>query len=118
MLKAVFQGAGRAIKQPYHFVNVVKHKAYSIAKHRHTSEIEQELSLFGRSRHPDFVYSSFNSYKAGILSTCYANLAGKHDEDDLIDLYKKYYKNDYFIRVYENGICLKSIMWLVQILLI
>lgn len=102
--KSGVSGAGRAIKQPYHFCECSETlKAYSIAKHRHTSEIEQELSLLAGQD----ILISFTPHlipiKRGILSTCYANLAGKHDEDDLIDLYKKYYKNDYFIRVYENG---------------
>jgi len=79
-------------------------KAYKIATHRHTSEIEQELSLVAGSP----ITLSFTPHlvpmKRGIFATIYANLKGKHTKEELIDLYQKFYKDEYFVRVYADGL--------------
>ena len=78
-------------------------KAYKIATHRHTSEIEQELSLLAGE---DIVLSftpHLVPFKRGIYSTMYANLNGAAEYEELIALYKEFYKDEYFIRVLDGG---------------
>jgi len=97
-------GAGRAISLDLHFCECTENiKAYKIATHRHTSEIEQELSLIAGEN----ITLSFTPHlmpiKRGILSTCYANLRGEYKAKEIIDVFKKYYNNEYFVRVYDEG---------------
>lgn len=77
-------------------------KAYSIGSHRHTPEIEQELS----SVYGDSVKVTFTPHlipmQRGILSTCYAYLNSEYTLDDVYSVYKDFYKNEPFVRVRED----------------
>ncbi|MGI6151347.1 MAG: N-acetyl-gamma-glutamyl-phosphate reductase [Christensenellales bacterium] len=78
-------------------------KAYSVAKHRHTSEIEQELSKLGGSA----VTLSFTPHllpiNRGILATSYATLAGKRSAKELLDVYCAFYADEPFVTVLPEG---------------
>lgn len=103
--KSGVTGAGRGLALDYHFCECTENmKAYKIGTHRHTSEIEQELSLLaGRD-----IMLSFTPHlvpmKRGILATCYANLAQKATQEELIRLYQEFYKGEHFVRVYAKGL--------------
>lgn len=102
--KSGVTGAGRGLALAYHFCECTENtKAYKVATHRHTSEIEQELSkAAGRE-----VIISFTPQlipqKRGILSTIYINLNKECTTEELVELYKDFYKGEYFIRVKEAG---------------
>jgi len=78
-------------------------KAYAVATHRHTPEIEQELSAVSLEN----VMISFTPHlvpmNRGILSTCYASLKKDITTEDVISLYRDFYKDDYFIKII-NGL--------------
>lgn len=102
--KSGVSGAGRGMKQNLQFCEVNESaKAYSIGTHRHTSEIEQELSLLAG----DDVVLSFTPHllpiSRGILSTIYADLQTKVSTADILALYHDFYNNEPFVRVYELG---------------
>ena len=74
--------------------------------HRHTSEIEQELSLLAGKD----ILVSFTPHllpmKRGILATIYANLGNSGAEmttSKLIETYREFYKNDKFVRILDEG---------------
>ena len=77
-------------------------KAYGIASHRHTPEIEQELSLV----YGDSVKITFTPHlipmQRGILATCYAYLNEAHTLEGLYAIYKDFYKDQPFVRVRED----------------
>ena len=103
--KSGVTGAGRNTALDYSFCECTENaKAYKIGTHRHTSEIEQELSKLAGEE----ILVSFTPHlipqKRGILSTMYANLKKDVDTQELIKLYKKYYDGEYFVRVYESGL--------------
>ena len=103
--KSGVTGAGRNTALDYSFCECTENaKAYKIGTHRHTSEIEQELSKLAGEE----ILVSFTPHlipqKRGILSTMYANLKKDTDTQELIELYKKYYDGEYFVRVYESGL--------------
>lgn len=103
--KSGVTGAGRGVSIDYHFCECTENmKAYKIATHRHTSEIEQELSLLAG----EDIILSFTPHlvplKRGILATIYANLNGEFSKEDLIKMYKDFYENEYFVRIYEKGL--------------
>ncbi|NLY42690.1 MAG: N-acetyl-gamma-glutamyl-phosphate reductase [Clostridiaceae bacterium] len=102
--KSGVSGAGRNVSLDYHFCECTENmKAYKIATHRHTSEIEQELSLVANTN----VQVSFTPHlvpmKRGILSTMYANLKESLTTSQVLDIFKDYYKGEYFIRIYDEG---------------
>ena len=102
-------GAGRGAKVPNLFCEVNENmKPYGVTNHRHTPEIEQELSLAAGRR----VIINFTPHLApmnrGILATEYASLVptadGTYpDTDAVMAAYEKYYGKEYFIRVLEPG---------------
>lgn len=103
--KSGVTGAGRTEALPYQFCECTENmKAYKIAKHRHTSEIEQELSLLAG----EDIMLSFTPHlvplKRGILATCYANLKEITSREALVDVYKSFYKDEHFVRVQESGV--------------
>lgn len=102
--KSGVSGAGRSATQDTHFPEVNEgFKAYKVGEHRHTPEIEQELSLLAGSA----ITISFTPHllpvNRGIFSTVYASLKGNADEDSIISLYNKFYAEEKFIRVYQKG---------------
>ena len=88
--KSGVTGAGRSEKLPYSFCETDETvKAYSVGTHRHTSEIEQELSLAAG----EDIVLSFTPHlvpvKRGIISTIYASMLKKGaGEDDIIKAYR------------------------------
>lgn len=102
--KSGVTGAGRGLALPSMFCECTETmKAYKIATHRHTSEIEQELS---HAANEDIILSftpHLAPMKRGILATCYINLKEKKTTAELIALYKDFYKGERFIRIYDEG---------------
>ncbi len=103
--KSGVTGAGRGLAIDYHFCECTESmKAYKVATHRHTSEIEQELSLLAG----EDIKLSFTPHlvpmKRGIFATEYANLKQNVTTEELIAVYKEFYKDEPFVRVYEKGL--------------
>jgi len=103
--KSGVTGAGRGISLGTHFDEVNESvKAYKIASHRHTPEIEEQLSYAA----DESVVLSFTPHlipmNRGILATCYASLNDAYSYDDIKSAYEKYYKDEYFIRLTKEGV--------------
>jgi N-acetyl-gamma-glutamyl-phosphate reductase len=102
--KSGVTGAGRTTTLDYSFCECTENmKAYKIATHRHTSEIEQELSKFASKD----IMVSFTPHlvplKRGILATIYANLTKDVTDEEIYNMYKEFYKGEQFVRIYEPG---------------
>lgn len=102
--KSGTSGAGRGLKEGSLYCEVNEgFKAYGIANHRHTPEIEQELSLLAGKP----VIVSFTPHllpvNRGILSTCYASLVGSDSTSRLLEIYQEFYLNERFVRVLPEG---------------
>jgi N-acetyl-gamma-glutamyl-phosphate reductase len=99
-------GAGRS-KQTlsYHFPELNENASpYGVGgTHRHTPEIEQELSQLADEK----VQVSFTPHlipvTRGILTTSYANLTRKVSSEDLIALYRTAYEREPFVIVLDKG---------------
>ncbi len=104
--KSGTSGAGRGAKVQNLYCEVNENiKAYGVASHRHTPEIEEQLSYAaGRP-----VTISFTPHlvpmNRGILVTAYASLAKPAKEQELREIYDHYYQNEYFVRVLKKGVC-------------
>ena len=102
--KSGTSGAGRGAKVDNLFCEVNENmKAYGVASHRHTPEIEEQLSYAAGIP----VTISFTPHlvpmNRGILVTAYASLNGNVSEDEARAVYNKYYGNEYFVRVLDKN---------------
>lgn len=74
-------------------------KAYNIGMHRHTPEIEQEISkVYGDKLNITFT-PHLMPMKRGILATCYVNAVTFCTDDDIYSIYERFYGRFPFIRV-------------------
>ncbi|HUJ08595.1 MAG TPA: N-acetyl-gamma-glutamyl-phosphate reductase [Verrucomicrobiae bacterium] len=94
-------GAGRKVADEYLFTECNESvRAYGIPKHRHISEIEQELSLLAGAS----VVISFTPHlvpiNRGIVSTSYMTVSGRAGE--ALAAYRDFYKGERFVRVTES----------------
>ena len=101
--KSGTSGAGRGAKVPNLFCEVNENiKAYGVTIHRHTPEIEEQLSYAAGEE----VIINFTPHlvpmQRGILVTAYANLKKKVTYDEVRAIYDKYYGNEFFIRVLDK----------------
>lgn len=103
--KSGTSGAGRKSDVSYSFSEVGRgFKAYKIASHRHTPEIEQELSLISGSDIKVNFTPHLLPVSRGILSTIYAKLTKDIELDNILKIYNTTYKNEPFVRVLDKGI--------------
>ncbi|OGW33356.1 MAG: N-acetyl-gamma-glutamyl-phosphate reductase [Nitrospirae bacterium GWC2_42_7] len=103
--KSGTSGAGRKADLSISFCEVNEgFKAYVIGTHRHTPEIEQELSLLAGKKISVNFTPHLLPVDRGILSTIYAPLNKKSDTASILKIYKKVYTGEPFIRVLDEGI--------------
>ena len=103
--KSGTSGAGRGAKTDNLYCEVNESiKAYGVASHRHTPEIEEQLSyVAGRP-----VTISFTPHLVpmdrGILVTAYASLTRDVGDEEVRAAYEACYKDEYFVRVLEKDV--------------
>jgi N-acetyl-gamma-glutamyl-phosphate reductase len=96
---------GRKIDPMYLYTEANENvQAYGIASHRHTPEIEQELSaLAGRP-----VVVSFTPHlvplNRGLYTTASVPLERPGTTGELVDLYREFYAGEPFVRVLDEGL--------------
>lgn len=97
-------GAGKSLTEDTHFpkCNESFHP-YKIASHRHTPEIEQELSKMAHQAVHVMFTPHLLPVNRGIISTIYVPLKDNVDFDDVYDIYQMTYQDEYFIRVLPKG---------------
>jgi N-acetyl-gamma-glutamyl-phosphate reductase len=78
-------------------------KAYKVGGHRHTPEIEQELSILAGQEMKISFTPHLLPVKRGILSTIYAKLEKDVRVEDAVALYREFYREEPFIRVCRAG---------------
>lgn len=103
--KSGVSGAGRAISLGSHYAEINDSiKAYNIGVHRHTPEIEQELSKLA----DESLIISFSPHLTpmtrGILSTIYSQLKKDISTEQLLEVYREFYQDKYFVRVLPKGV--------------
>ncbi len=102
--KSGASGAGRQADPRYGFCEINEDfTPYAVASHRHTPEIEQELSVAAGQK----VIIDFTPHllpvNRGIISTIYLRLAEKIDTARALSIYRKFYKAEPFVRVLGEG---------------
>jgi N-acetyl-gamma-glutamyl-phosphate reductase len=98
--KSGVSGAGRGATDQTHFVSVDENmNAYSVPRHRHTPEIEQELAVLGADRPITFT-PHLIPLDQGELVSCYVTTAnGGLSETDARAIYLEAYADEAFVEV-------------------
>ena len=104
--KSGTSGAGRGAKVDNLYCEVNENiKAYGVANHRHTPEIEEQLGYAAGQP----VTLNFTPHlvpmNRGILITAYASLKKDVTYAEAKSLYQKYYEKEKFVRVLDEGVC-------------
>jgi N-acetyl-gamma-glutamyl-phosphate reductase len=100
--KSGVSGAGRSATQDSHFNECNETlKAYNVASHRHTPEIEEQLAACSTTSFCTSFTPHLVPMNRGILVTTYASLATNISEKELYDIYSSFYGNELFIRLFS-----------------
>ena len=104
--KSGTSGAGRGAKVDNLFCEVNENmKAYGVATHRHTPEIEEQLGYAAGQE----IVLNFTPHlvpmNRGILVTAYASLKEKVSYETVKAAYDKYYEKEKFVRELEKDVC-------------
>ena len=104
--KSGTSGAGRGAKVDNLYCEVNENiKAYGVAGHRHTPEIEEQLGYAAGKE----ILLNFTPHlvpmNRGILITAYASLKKEVSYEEVKAAYDKYYENETFVRVLDRDVC-------------
>ena len=104
--KSGTSGAGRGAKVDNLFCEVNENmKAYGVATHRHTPEIEEQLGYACGEKITINFTPHLVPMNRGILATAYASLKKDVTYEEVKAIYDKYYVNEKFVRVLEKDVC-------------
>ncbi len=74
---------------------------YNVVNHRHTYEMEQELSLLA-SKHVTVHFTPvYVPVVRGILDICHGHYSKSISRDEVLSLYRDFYKDSPFVKVYD-----------------
>lgn len=101
--KTGVSGAGKKVSATFHYpARYENMNAYKLAGHQHVCEVERELSL----QYGETVMLTFTAHVLpicrGIMSTLYAQMDKSMTEEQAIDLYRDFYRDSPFVRVYGS----------------
>ena len=104
--KSGTSGAGRGAKVANLYCEVNESiKAYGVGTHRHTPEIEEQLS-YAAGEDVKLVFTPhLVPMNRGILVTAYADLKEGVTDEMIRSAYEKHYADEYFIRLLERDVC-------------
>ena len=101
--KSGTSGAGRGAKVNNLYCEVNENiKAYGVGNHRHTPEIEEQLTYASGEQALINFTPHLVPMNRGILITAYGNLKKKVSYEEVKAIYDKYYKDEYFVRVLDE----------------
>ncbi|WP_213085682.1 N-acetyl-gamma-glutamyl-phosphate reductase [Heyndrickxia vini] len=98
--KSGISGAGRNTSIGNLFAEINENmKAYKIGLHQHIPEIEQNLKVISGEETRITFTTHLVPMTRGIMCTIYVDLMESIRTQEMIDLYKETYKNEYFVRI-------------------
>jgi N-acetyl-gamma-glutamyl-phosphate reductase len=93
-------GAGRKIEADYLFAECNESmRPYGVPKHRHLSEIEEQLSVFAREKVTIQFTPHLVPLNRGIITTIHVDLIQKIDTNSINSIYEKAYGDEPFVRL-------------------
>jgi N-acetyl-gamma-glutamyl-phosphate reductase len=101
--KSGVSGAGKKVNQTFHFPERCEQiNAYRLSGHQHICEVERELALLAGEEVLITFTAQVLPISRGILSTLYGDLNSYYSEEDVLQIYRDFYKDSPFVRVYPS----------------
>lgn len=108
--KSGLTGAGIKASATTHFSNVNENfKAYGIAGHRHTIEIEEQLGALAGNQTAVQFTPHLLPVDRGILVTAYAKIKGEMNQEKLTQIYRDFYQDKPFVRLRNQSPGIKDV---------
>jgi N-acetyl-gamma-glutamyl-phosphate reductase len=102
--KTGVSGAGKKLNASFHYPARYENvNAYKLAGHQHVCEIERELSLQAGTDIRVTFTAQVVPVCRGILSSLYGQLTAETRVEDVIGLYREFYKDSPFVRIYDRN---------------
>jgi len=102
--KSGVSGAGRQPSLSTHFCEVYDNfRAYKVAEHRHTPEMEQELSLIAGEPLNITFTPHLAPMSRGIFATLYADLVRPLEDAEILARYQEFYQDHPWVRLHPPG---------------
>lgn len=107
--KTGVSGAGKKPSAVFHYPARYDHmNVYKLAGHQHVCEIERELSLQAGCEVRVTFTAQVVPVCRGIMSSLYGQLTGDIGAEEVIKLYRDFYKNSPFVRVFDRNAAIGS----------
>jgi N-acetyl-gamma-glutamyl-phosphate reductase len=98
-------GAGRKVAPEYLFAECNESmRPYGVPKHRHLSEIEEQLSVFAGKKITIQFTPHLVPLNRGIITTIYVDPAKKLDRGSIDSTYEKAYEDEPFVRLLGDAL--------------
>lgn len=95
-------GAGAELSRAAHHPEIANNLVpYNVVNHRHTFEMEQELSWLTDQRVTVHFTPIYVPIVRGILNICHTHYSKPISRAEILSLYRDFYKNDTFIKIYN-----------------
>ena len=95
-------GVGAELSRAAHHPEIANNLVpYNVVGHRHTYEMEQELSLVAGHKATVHFTPVYVPIVRGILDICHAFYTGEIKRAELLDLYREFYRGQPFVKVYD-----------------
>ncbi|HVM32531.1 MAG TPA: N-acetyl-gamma-glutamyl-phosphate reductase [bacterium] len=95
-------GVGAELSRPAHHAEIGNNLIpYNVVNHRHTYEVEQELSRLSGKKVSVHFTPIYVPIIRGVLDICHAFPKRKITREQLLDLYRDYYQGEFFVKVYD-----------------
>ncbi|MDA3798865.1 MAG: N-acetyl-gamma-glutamyl-phosphate reductase [Kiritimatiellae bacterium] len=102
--KTGVSGAGKTPNPLHHYPNRYENmNAYRLTGHQHVCEVERELGLLANTEVTLTFTAQVLPICRGIMSTLYGRVAPGVTEEKVLELYRDFYKNEPFVRVYDKN---------------
>lgn len=101
--KSGLTGAGKALTESSHFVNVHdNYRTYKLNHHQHIPEIVQTLQSFDENFQQLQFSTSLLPVNRGIIATCYVRLKAPLTDEEIWTIYQQDYADKPFVRLHQN----------------
>lgn len=96
-------GAGAELAKPAHHPEIGNNIVpYNVVDHRHTYEMEQELGLLAGQAVQVHFSPVYVPITRGILDICHTFPTNKTSREDILELYREFYRDQEFVKVYDQ----------------
>jgi N-acetyl-gamma-glutamyl-phosphate reductase len=101
--KSGVSGAGKKVNQSFHFPERCEQiNAYRLSGHQHVCEVERELGLLAGENVMVTFTAQVAPISRGILSTLYGDLKEDMTEEEVLQIYRDFYRDSEFIRIFPS----------------